>query len=139
MFLVYPTIGTIIRSFQNRAGTAFIGLDNFTWFFTNAIRSIALRNSLIWLVVLTLFTVGVGMLVALLVDRVRYETVAKSVIFVPLAISMVAASVIWTFMYDYRVAARTPGRHAQRGPRRVRRSRPSPGSRSRTTRSTRSC
>ena len=103
VFLVYPTIGTIIRSFQNRAGTAFVGLDNFVWFFTSTDSLIALRNSLIWLAVLTLFTVGIGMLVALLVDRVRYETVAKTVIFVPLAISMVAASVIWTFMYDYRV------------------------------------
>ena len=49
--------------------------------------------------VLTALTVGLGLLIAVLVDRVRYETVAKSVIFVPLAISMVAASVIWTFMY----------------------------------------
>jgi alpha-glucoside transport system permease protein len=62
---------------------------------------IALRNSLIWLVALTVITVGLGLLIALVVDRVRYETVAKTVIFVPLAISMVAASVIWTFMYYY--------------------------------------
>jgi len=102
VFLVYPTVGTFVRSLQNKAGTAFIGLDNYGWFFTNDASLIALRNSLIWLVALTAFTVGVGLFVALLVDRVRYETVAKSVIFVPLAISMVAASVIWTFMYDYR-------------------------------------
>jgi alpha-glucoside transport system permease protein len=101
VFLVYPTLGTIVRSFENKAGTAFIGLDNYTWFFTNDSSLIALRNSLIWLVFLTAFTVGVGLFVALLVDRVRYETVAKSVIFVPLAISMVAASVIWAFMYFY--------------------------------------
>lgn len=102
VFLVYPTIGTVVRSLQNKAGTAFIGLDNYTWFFTSGDSLIALRNSLIWLVVLTAITVGLGLLIALFVDRVRYETVAKSVIFVPLAISMVAASVIWTFMYDYR-------------------------------------
>jgi alpha-glucoside transport system permease protein len=101
VFLVYPTIGTIIRSFQNKAGTAFIGLDNFGWFFGNDAALIALRNSLIWLVALTAITVGLGLLIALVVDRVRYETVAKTVIFVPLAISMVAASVIWTFMYYY--------------------------------------
>ncbi len=103
VFLVYPTSGTLIRSLQNKAGTAFIGLDNYAWFFANDASLIALRNSLIWLVVLTLITVGIGLLIALIVDRVRYESVAKSVIFVPLAISMVAASVIWTFMYDYRV------------------------------------
>ena len=102
VFLVYPTIGTVVRSFQNKAGTAFVGFDNFAWFFGNADSLISLRNSLIWLVALTAFTVIVGMAIALFVDRVRYETVAKSVIFVPLAISMVAASVIWTFMYDYR-------------------------------------
>ena len=99
VFLVYPTIGTLVRSLQNKAGTQFIGLDNFAWFFTSDSSLIALRNSFIWLVVLTALTVGLGLLIALLVDRVRYETVAKSVIFVPLAISMVAASVIWTFMY----------------------------------------
>jgi len=102
VFLVYPTIGTAIRSLQNKAGTAYIGLDNYIWFFSSSSSLIALRNSLIWLVVLTAITVGLGMLIALLVDRVRYETVAKSVIFVPLAISMVAASVIWQFMYDWR-------------------------------------
>jgi len=102
VFLVYPTIGTFVRSLQNKAGTAFVGLDNYVWFFSNDSSLIALRNSLIWLVVLTAITVGIGLLVALLVDRVRYEALAKSVIFVPLAISMVAASVIWTFMYDYR-------------------------------------
>ena len=102
VFLIYPTIGTVVRSLQNKAGTAFIGLDNYAWFFTSGDSLIALRNSLIWLVVLTAITVGLGLVIALVVDRVRYETVAKSVIFVPLAISMVAASVIWTFMYDYR-------------------------------------
>ncbi len=102
VFLVYPTLGTLVRSFQDKAGAHFIGLDNYAWFFTNDSSLIALRNSLIWLVVLTAITVGLGLLIAVLVDRVRYETVAKSVIFVPLAISMVAASVIWTFMYDYR-------------------------------------
>jgi alpha-glucoside transport system permease protein len=110
VFLVYPTIGTLIRSFQNKAGTQFIGFDNFSWFFGSDTSIIALRNSLIWLVVLTTITVGLGMLIALLVDRVRYEPVAKAVIFVPLAISMVAASVIWTFMYDYQIPP-----HAQVG------------------------
>jgi len=99
VFLVYPTIGTFIRSLQDKTGTKFIGLDNFAWFFNDDASLIALRNSLIWLVVLTALTVGLGLLIAILVDRVRYETVAKTVIFVPLAISMVAASVIWTFMY----------------------------------------
>src|SRR5687768_12261911 len=81
VFLVYPTIGTIVQSFQNTAGTAFVGLDNYLWFFGNSQALISLRNSAIWVVLLTLFVVGLGLIIAVLVDRVRYESVAKSVIF----------------------------------------------------------
>lgn len=102
VFLVYPTIGTIIRSFQNTAGSEFVGLDNYVYFFTSPSTLGALKNNVLWVILLTGLTVGVGMLIAVLVDRVRYESVAKAVIFLPLAISMVAASVIWRFMFDYR-------------------------------------
>jgi len=101
VFLILPTIGTIVRSFQNTAATAFVGLDNYVWFFGSNDALIALRNSALWVVFLTVFCVGLGLLIAVLVDRVRFESVAKSVIFVPLAISMVAAGVIWRFMYAY--------------------------------------
>jgi alpha-glucoside transport system permease protein len=101
IFLIIPTIGTIVRSFQNQAGTAFIGLDNYSWFFGSEDALIALRNSALWVIFLTGFCVGLGLLIAVLVDRVRFESVAKSIIFVPLAISMVAAGVIWRFMYAY--------------------------------------
>ena len=101
VFLVYPTIGTIIRSLQDRSGANFIGLDNYVWFFTNETTLGALKNNVIWLVLLTGLTVGLGLLIAVLVDRVRYEAIAKTVIFIPLAISMVAAGVIWKFMFDY--------------------------------------
>jgi alpha-glucoside transport system permease protein len=101
VFLVYPTIGTIIHSFQNTAGTKFVGLDNYVYFFTSPSTLGALKNNVLWVILLTLFTVGFGMLIAVLVDRVRYESVAKAVIFLPLAISMVAASVIWRFMFLY--------------------------------------
>lgn len=99
VFLIWPTIGTVIRSFQNKAGTAFIGLDNYAWFFGNGDQLTALKNSVIWLILLPVLTVGLGLFIAVLVDRVRYESVAKSVIFLPLAISAVAASVIWAFMF----------------------------------------
>jgi alpha-glucoside transport system permease protein len=102
LFLIYPMLGTILRSFQNNAGTSFVGLDNFLWFFGSADALSALKNNVLWLIFLTLFVVGFGLLVAVLVDKVRYESVAKSVIFVPLAISMVAAGVIWLYMYQYR-------------------------------------
>lgn len=101
VFLVYPTIGTIVLSLQDKAGTAFVGLANYQYFFTSADTLGALRNNGLWLVFFTGATVGGGLLIAVLVDRVRYEGAAKTVIFIPLSISMVAAGVIWKFMYDY--------------------------------------
>ncbi len=101
IFLVYPTVGTIIRSFQDRYGKAWVGLENYGWFIGSSSALAALKNNVLWLVFLTLFVVGLGLLIAVLVDRVRYESVAKSFIFVPLAISMVAAGVIWLQMYQY--------------------------------------
>ncbi|MBX6751024.1 MAG: sugar ABC transporter permease [Micromonosporaceae bacterium] len=103
-FLIYPTIGTIIRSFQSRnvRNPEWVGLANYKWFFTNDAAVQALLNNALWLVMLTVFTVGLGLVIAVLVDRVRYEAWAKSIIFLPLAISMVAAGVIWKFMYDFR-------------------------------------
>jgi alpha-glucoside transport system permease protein len=101
LFLVYPTIGTFLWSLRDARGVEFVGLDNYLWFFTNESTLAALRNNVIWLVGLTGLAVGLGLAIAVLVDRVRYETVAKTVIFVPLAISSVAASVIWRFMYEY--------------------------------------
>jgi alpha-glucoside transport system permease protein len=103
-FLFYPTIRTIIRSMQSRSelNPRFVGLDNYRWFFTNDGALSSLLNNVLWLVFLTVFTVGIGLMIAVLVDRVRYEAWAKSIIFLPLAISMVAAGVIWKFMYDFK-------------------------------------
>src|SRR5439155_6465192 len=102
LFLVYPMIGTILRSFQDPAGKNFVGLNNFFWFFGSPDALSSLKNNVLWLIFLTLFVVGFGLLVAVLVDKVKYESFAKSVIFVPLAISMVAAGVIWLYMYQYK-------------------------------------
>lgn len=101
VFLVYPAISTILRSFYNRANREFIGLENYEWFFTATDTLVALRNNVLWVVFLTGFVVGIGLLVAILVDRVRYEGVVKSVVFLPMAISWVAAGVIWRLMYDF--------------------------------------
>jgi alpha-glucoside transport system permease protein len=100
VFLVYPTLATIYRSFQNRRGDAFAGLENYQWFFTRSDTLNALRNNVLWAVLLPLLVVGLGLLIAVLVDRVRYEVVVKSVVFLPMAISFVAAGVIWRLMYD---------------------------------------
>lgn len=102
VFLVYPTLNTFVLSFQDRFSREFIGLANYEYFFTNSRTLESLRNSALWVVFMTLGVVGLGLLIAILVDRVRYEPVAKSVIFVPLAISFVAAAIIWQFMYLFK-------------------------------------
>ena len=76
VFLVWPTILTILRSFQGRLAGDWVGFANYSWFFTSADALISVRNSALWVVFLTLITVGLGLLIAVLVDRVRYEAVA---------------------------------------------------------------
>jgi alpha-glucoside transport system permease protein len=106
-FLVYPTLATVIRSFQDKSAAAnFIGFQNYQFFFSAADTLVALRNSFIWLVLLTVFVVIGGLLTAVLFDRVRYEPVAKALLFLPLAISFVGAGVIWKFMFDYELAGK---------------------------------
>jgi len=102
VFLVYPTIDTLRISFYDRTAQIFVGLDNYLYVFTNSATLSALKNNALWVVFLTLGTVGGGLAVAVLADRVRYETAIKAVVFIPAAISFVAAGVIWKFMYDYR-------------------------------------
>ena len=102
VFLIYPTINTLALSFQDKVSKSFVGLDNYIWFFGDAGTLEALRNSVLWVIFMTAGVVALGLLVAILVDRVRYESVAKTAIFIPLAISFVAAAIIWQFMYQYR-------------------------------------
>jgi alpha-glucoside transport system permease protein len=102
VFLVYPTVYTLYLSFLDKTSKEFVGIENYLYFLTTSDTLVALRNNAIWLVLLTLLAVGGGLIIAILVDRVRYESVAKSLIFVPLAISFVGAGVIWKFMFDFR-------------------------------------
>lgn len=101
IFMVYPLIRTVIISFRNGADTQWVGWDNYQYFFTFPDTLTSLRNSLLWLVFYTFFAVFLGLVIAILVDRVSYETIAKIAIFLPVPISAVAASIIWKFMFDY--------------------------------------
>ena len=106
VFLIYPTINTFVLSFLDAQSKSFVGLDNYLWFIQDGGTIEALRNSVLWVVFMTVGVVGLGLLIAILVDRIRYESIAKSVIFVPLAISFVAAGIIWQFMYQYQDPSR---------------------------------
>jgi alpha-glucoside transport system permease protein len=101
IFMVYPLLRTVVISFRDSGDTQWVGLTNYKYFFTFPDTLLSLRNSLLWLVFYTLFAVGLGLIIAILVDRVRYESIAKIVIFLPVPISAVAASIIWKFMFDY--------------------------------------
>jgi alpha-glucoside transport system permease protein len=101
IFMVYPLIRTVILSFRNNADTRWVAWDNYVYFFTFPDTLTSLRNSLLWLVFYTFFSVFLGLVIAILLDRVRYESLAKIAIFLPVPISAVAASIIWKFMFDY--------------------------------------
>lgn len=101
-YLAIPTLRTLMLAFQDANSTRFVGLDNFVFAFTDRVMLEAFRNNLLWMVFGTSFTVGLGLLIAVLADRSRYETVYKAIIFMPMAISFVGAGVIWKFVYNYK-------------------------------------
>ncbi len=102
--LVYPAIQTIILSLFDASSENFVGLANYRYAFTDSKMLISFRNMALWVVFFTMLTVVIGLIMAVLMDRVRYEWVAKSILFMPMAISMVGASVIWKFVYAWKPA-----------------------------------
>jgi len=104
-FLVYPALNTLYLSLFDKRSENFVGLDNYVWALTSKEMLTAFKNNVLWLVLFTALTVSLGLVMAVLLDRVRYEAVAKSIIFLPMAISFVGAGVIWKFMYAFRPAS----------------------------------
>ena len=100
-FLFLPTLRTLYQSLFDSSSTIFIGLENYVGVFTDRQMLTAFRNNLIWLVIGTTGCVVFGLLIAVLADRSRFETIAKSLIFLPMVISFVGAGVIWRFIYAY--------------------------------------
>ena len=103
VFLVYPVINTIMISFKDAQGEHFVGLDNFRFLFTDPNMLTAIRNTFGWIILVTIFGVGIGLAFATLADRLhRGEAFAKSMIFLPLAISFAGASITWQLIYSFR-------------------------------------
>ncbi|NMR21125.1 carbohydrate ABC transporter permease [Cellulomonas fimi] len=100
--LVYPGLRTMYASFFDRGGKNFVGLDNYVTAFTQDQFQIVLRNTALWVLIVPVVATFIGLVYAVLVDRTRFEAVAKGLIFLPMAISMVAASIIWRFVYEYK-------------------------------------
>ncbi len=103
VFLIYPVFNTILIAFKGPNSRSFVGFDNFKFVFTNPDMLRALRNTAGWLVLVPLVAVAIGLGFATLADRLRRgEAVAKSLIFLPMAISFAGASITWQLIYSYR-------------------------------------
>ncbi|QJF51614.1 carbohydrate ABC transporter permease [Roseobacter ponti] len=99
LYLVYPVVGSFWRSLYNRAGDEFIGFGNYSTMFADDGFQTAFLNNLLWVLVVPAASTFLGLLVAQLTDRLKWGNIAKSLIFMPMAISFVGASLIWKFVY----------------------------------------
>jgi len=102
--LLYPACVTVWQSLHGASpfDPPWVGLDNYKTLFTNEQQITVLRNTVLWVVLTPLLSTAIGLVYAVLVDRTRFEKLAKAMLFLPMAISMVAASIIWKFVYAYR-------------------------------------
>ena len=112
-FIIYPGLNTLFQSLRNDQNTAWANatcqagqpcwgiFENFRYALTSDVMITAFINNIMWILLMVSGTVIFGLTIATLADRVRYEVVAKAIIFLPMAISFVGAGVIWKFVYDY--------------------------------------
>jgi len=103
LLLIYPAIQTVVYSFADSESEVFVGFANYTDVLQDPEMQTTLVNNLLWLAIVPALTVALGLAVAQLADKLspRWEKVAKSVIFLPMAISFVGAATIWRFIYDW--------------------------------------
>jgi len=99
--LIYPALRTIWMSFMDKRSESFIGFDNYIWAFTIPEIQIVLRNTVLWVIFVPIVSTLIGLAIAYMTDRMKRAAIVKSLIFMPMAISFVGASVIWGFMYNF--------------------------------------
>ena len=99
--LIYPALRTIVMSFMDKRAQNFVGFDNYIWAFTIPEIQIVLRNTALWVVFVPIVATLIGLAIAYMTDRMKSAAVVKSLIFMPMAISFVGASVIWGFVYNF--------------------------------------
>ena len=110
--LLWPMISNFIQSFYGRSPWyddergEFVGFDNYVEIFTTEQFQVVLRNTILWVLLVPIVSVALGLIYAVLIDRTRGEALSKGLIFLPMAISLVGASIIWRFVYEFRSAAR---------------------------------
>ncbi len=105
--LLYPAVRTILTSFRNSDDSGWVGAANYSRIFTDSELLVVLRNTALWVFLVPLFATAIGLLYAVVIDKAKGEAFAKSLIFLPMAISFVGASIIWKFVYDYKSSGRS--------------------------------
>ena len=102
VYLVYPVVDSFRLSFFDRTGANFVGISNYSWMLADGEFRESMFNNMLWLIVVPSLSTFFGLVIAALTDRIWWGNIAKTLIFMPMAISFVGASVIWKFIYDYR-------------------------------------
>ena len=102
IYILYPVVETIRLSFFDKYGRDFVGISNFIWAINDPEFKRGILNNIGWLLIVPTLSTFFGLVIANLADRIWWGTIAKSIIFMPMAISFVGAGVIWKFVYDYR-------------------------------------
>jgi alpha-glucoside transport system permease protein len=99
-FVVWPAIATAVRSLYDVAGDEFVGLDNYSTMFELRRMRRAMANSFVWVVAFPVMVVTVGLILAVLSDKVAWKTAFKTIVFLPMAISLLASGIIWRIVYE---------------------------------------
>ncbi|WP_104200243.1 carbohydrate ABC transporter permease [Cryobacterium sp. Y29] len=102
--LVIPTIQTTVQAFMSARGDRFVGLDNFVWIFTQPENVRIVLNTVVWVLIVPTISTIAGLAYAVFIDKSRGEKYFKILVFMPMAISLVGASIIWRFVYTSRPA-----------------------------------
>jgi alpha-glucoside transport system permease protein len=100
--LIIPGIRTILFSFMNPDSNGWVGFENYKWMIEDPNVKTIMVNTILWILVVPLFTAALGLLLAIMLDRIKHESIPKSLLFMPMAISFVGASIIFKFVYEYR-------------------------------------
>ncbi len=100
--LIWPALRTVYMSFFDRTTTEFVGLANYDFMFTNSAALTSFRNTFIWVLLAPIVSTLIGLIYAVVVDKSKMEKIAKTLLFMPMAISFVGAGIIWKFVYEYR-------------------------------------
>jgi len=106
VFLIYPTIQSVINSFKDQSSTEWVGFENYTELLTNKGFQQTIYNTLLWMLIVPVVSVIIGLAVAVLADRLKpgSEKLSKTVIFLPMAVSAIGAAIVWNFIYETRPA-----------------------------------